>query len=71
MKKSAQFAGAAMALAVTLITAHADELPGLRGHDHTGITVPDMDQAVGFFTDVLGCKGRDDVRGRFRAWARC
>ena len=38
------------------LAAHADELPGLRGHDHTGITVPDMDQAVSFFTDVLGCK---------------
>jgi len=31
-------------------------LPGMRGHDHTGITVPDMDQAVTFFVDVLGCK---------------
>ncbi|MCW6509997.1 VOC family protein [Lichenifustis flavocetrariae] len=39
-----------------LSAARADELPGLRGHDHTGITVPDMDQAVSFFTDVLGCK---------------
>jgi catechol 2,3-dioxygenase-like lactoylglutathione lyase family enzyme len=36
--------------------AFADGLPGMRGHDHTGITVPDMDQAVTFFVDVLGCK---------------
>lgn len=36
--------------------AHADSLPGLRGHDHTGITVPDMAEAVDFFTNVLGCK---------------
>lgn len=31
-------------------------MPGMRGHDHTGITVPDMDQAVTFFTDILGCQ---------------
>lgn len=36
--------------------AHADSLPGLRGHDHTGVTVPDMAQAVDFFTNTLGCK---------------
>src|ERR1700730_15238570 len=34
----------------------ADEVPGLRGHDHTGITVPDMAQALAVFVDVLGCK---------------
>jgi catechol 2,3-dioxygenase-like lactoylglutathione lyase family enzyme len=34
----------------------ADEVPGLRGHDHTGITVPDIKQARAFFVDVLGCK---------------
>lgn len=33
-----------------------DGLPGMRGHDHTGITVPDMKAALAFFTDVLGCK---------------
>lgn len=36
--------------------AAADSIPGLRGHDHTGITVPDMKQAVEFFTEVVGCK---------------
>ena len=36
--------------------AHADGLPGLRGHDHTGITVPDIKQATDFFVNVLGCK---------------
>jgi catechol 2,3-dioxygenase-like lactoylglutathione lyase family enzyme len=36
--------------------ASADGIPGLRGHDHTGVTVPDMNQAVTFFTEVLGCK---------------
>ena len=28
----------------------------MRGHDHTGVTVPDMKQAVDFFTEVIGCK---------------
>ena len=31
-------------------------LPGLRGVDHIGITVPDMEQATAFFIDVLGCE---------------
>jgi len=35
--------------------ASADEIPGLRGHDHTGITVPDVKAATAFFTDVVGC----------------
>ncbi|MBL8581791.1 MAG: VOC family protein [Rhizobiaceae bacterium] len=46
-------------LAATLLgaaAAHADSIPGLRGQDHTGVTVPDMKQAVEFFTDVVGCK---------------
>ena len=30
--------------------------PGMRGHDHTGITVPDIKQAADFFVNVLGCK---------------
>ncbi len=34
----------------------ADTLPGLRGTDHIGFTVPDLDQAVRFFVDVLGCE---------------
>ncbi|RUT90722.1 glyoxalase, partial [Mesorhizobium sp. M7A.T.Ca.TU.009.02.1.1] len=36
--------------------ASADSIPGMRGHDHTGITVPDLKQAVDFFTEVVGCK---------------
>jgi catechol 2,3-dioxygenase-like lactoylglutathione lyase family enzyme len=42
--------------ALSAAPAFADGLPGMRGHDHTGITVPDMNQAVSFFVDVLGCK---------------
>jgi catechol 2,3-dioxygenase-like lactoylglutathione lyase family enzyme len=30
-------------------------IPGLRGGDHIGITVPDMEEAHSFFVDVLGC----------------
>lgn len=31
-------------------------LPGLSGSDHIGITVPDLEQAVDFFTRVIGCE---------------
>lgn len=31
-------------------------LPGLRGTEHIGFTVPDLDQAIGFFVDVIGCE---------------
>ncbi len=29
-------------------------IPGARNLDHVGLTVPDLDEAVGFFTEVLG-----------------
>jgi catechol 2,3-dioxygenase-like lactoylglutathione lyase family enzyme len=47
---------ASVAAASWSAPAAADSLPGMRGHDHTGITVPDMNQAVTFFTDILGCQ---------------
>lgn len=31
-------------------------LPGLRGTDHIGFTVPDLEEAVAFFVDVIGCE---------------
>lgn len=31
-------------------------LPGLRGTDHIGFTVPNLQQAVDFFVDVIGCE---------------
>jgi catechol 2,3-dioxygenase-like lactoylglutathione lyase family enzyme len=31
-------------------------IPGLRGGDHVGITVPDMEQAHEFLVGVLGCE---------------
>jgi catechol 2,3-dioxygenase-like lactoylglutathione lyase family enzyme len=32
------------------------EMPGLRGTDHLGFTVPDLEQAVSFFEEVIGCQ---------------
>lgn len=34
----------------------APGLPGLRGTEHIGFTVPDLDQATRFFVDVIGCE---------------
>lgn len=31
-------------------------LPGLRGTDHVGFTVPNLDEAVDFFVNVIGCE---------------
>jgi catechol 2,3-dioxygenase-like lactoylglutathione lyase family enzyme len=31
-------------------------IPSLRGQDHTGITVPNLQQAIEFFVDVVGCE---------------
>ncbi|MBK1868829.1 VOC family protein [Aestuariivirga sp. YIM B02566] len=48
---------ASLSLSLCLATpALAGSLPGLRGHDHTGVTVPDIKQALDFFTNVLGCQ---------------
>jgi catechol 2,3-dioxygenase-like lactoylglutathione lyase family enzyme len=44
------------ALPALAAPANAEGLPGMRGHDHTGVTVPDMGQAVTFFTAILGCQ---------------
>jgi catechol 2,3-dioxygenase-like lactoylglutathione lyase family enzyme len=49
-------AGSLFGAALLATPATAQGLPGMRGHDHTGITVPDMAQAITFFTDVLGCQ---------------
>ncbi len=41
-------------------------LPGLRGTDHIGFTVPDLDEAVDFFVNVIGCEAFYDL-GPFQA----
>lgn len=53
MKRSITLAASLSLLAAA---AGAETLPGMRGVNHIGLTVPDMAQAVGFFTDVLGCQ---------------
>ena len=55
-KYAYRFAAAAVAIIAMTSLGRADGLPGLRGHDHTGITVPDIKQATDFFVNVLGCK---------------
>lgn len=37
------------------MTGKTHTLPGLRGTDHIGFTVPNLDQAVDFFVNVIGC----------------
>lgn len=32
------------------------EVPGLRGIDHIGLTVPNLKEAVDFFVNVIGCE---------------
>jgi catechol 2,3-dioxygenase-like lactoylglutathione lyase family enzyme len=56
MKKTLAGTLSAAAIAAGAGTATADAIPGMRGHDHTGVTVPDMQQAVDFFTNVIGCQ---------------
>jgi len=36
-------------------------LPGLKGTDHIGFTVPNLDQAVDFFVTVIGCEAFYDL----------
>ncbi|WMS41116.1 VOC family protein [Acuticoccus sp. MNP-M23] len=43
------------ACALLALPAAADTLPGMRGVNHIGLTVPDLAEATTFFTDVLGC----------------
>lgn len=47
---------AALPATPTLAQDGSGGLPGARGVDHIGITVPDMAQAETFFTEVIGCR---------------
>ncbi|MEM9048937.1 MAG: VOC family protein [Pseudomonadota bacterium] len=47
---------ACLVAASLAVPAAADPIPGMRGVDHIGLTVPDVPQAIGFFTDILGCR---------------
>ena len=48
--------GIALVAIAALTTSSLAGMPGMQGHDHTGMTVPDMNQAVSFFTDIVGCE---------------
>lgn len=39
-------------------------VPGLAGVEHLAFTVPDLEQAIAFFVDILGCERLYDM-GRF------
>jgi len=48
------------------LSGEAPGLPGLRGTDHIGFTVPDLEQASDFFINVIGCEPVYDL-GPFSA----
>jgi hypothetical protein len=39
-----------------MVSTTAAGLPGLRGTDHIGLTVPELEGAVDFFVRVIGCE---------------
>jgi catechol 2,3-dioxygenase-like lactoylglutathione lyase family enzyme len=39
------------------------QVPGLRGIDHVGLTVPNLQEAVDFFVNVVGCEDFFSVKG--------
>jgi len=55
-KGLAGFVLLAMILATGTVFAEEGKIPGVRGIDHIGFTVPDMAQAIQFFQDVIGCQ---------------
>lgn len=66
MKYNNQYRNIMAAAAFTLSmlpAAHAGSLPGMRGADHIGITVPNMAEAVDFFVKVIGCEASFDLGG--------
>lgn len=64
---------AAAGLVVGIGAAAAEPIPGMLGHDHTGVTVPNIKEAIAFFTDIVGCKAAmsfgpfSDDKGTFMA----
>lgn len=47
---------AVVSAALVAASASAEPLPGMRGVNHIGLTVPDLAEAETFFTHVLGCQ---------------
>ncbi|MCA6067877.1 VOC family protein [Chryseobacterium sp. RG1] len=54
IKANATAVASALLLSAAVSNTSAQEKTGILGVDHIGINVPDMKQAVNFFTDVLG-----------------
>jgi len=54
IKANATAVASALLLSASVSQTSAQEKTGILGVDHVGINVPDMNQAVNFFTDVLG-----------------
>lgn len=54
IKANATAVASALLLSTAVSNTSAQEKTGILGIDHVGINVPDMKQAVNFFTDVLG-----------------
>lgn len=54
IKTNATAVASALLLSTAVSNTSAQEKTGILGIDHVGINVPDMKQAVNFFTDVLG-----------------
>ncbi|UMQ43362.1 VOC family protein [Chryseobacterium sp. Y16C] len=54
IKANATAVASALLLSTAVSNTSAQEKTGILGVDHVGINVPDMKQAVNFFTDVLG-----------------
>jgi catechol 2,3-dioxygenase-like lactoylglutathione lyase family enzyme len=54
---SAGFIVGALAIGgILLAQGKSQGIPGSRGVDHIGMTVPDLDRAIEFFSDALGCE---------------
>lgn len=43
-------------LGLSTISSSFAAIPGMKGPDHIGFTVPDLKQAVTFFVEVMGCE---------------
>ena len=56
MKPLAVLALLDLSVSTLAVPALAEPLPGIRGVNHIGITVPDLAEAEAFFTDVLACQ---------------
>lgn len=54
--KTKSLLAAAFGCLLSFTAVSAGGLPGLRGADHLGFIVPDLDEAVKFFVEVMGCE---------------